>query len=147
MVILLSKKLWPLLQGNTTRHYLQEVSHDILGIVDHREDKSTVLHLMRELGLKIQTIECHSSPCIGIASPSSTHGYDDLPSFLIMPPVPTRIATYLPGQWKWLGMVSLSTAHQFYDSQPHSLRRPAIFEYISKTKQQLTFVVTAPPIK
>ena len=131
MVILLSKKLWPLLQGNTTRHYLQEVSH-IFGIVDHREDKSTVLHLTSELGLKIQTIECHSSPCIGIASPSSTHGYDDLPSFLITPPVPTRIATYLPGQWKWLGMVSLSTAHQFYDSQPHTLRRPAIFEYISK---------------
>ena len=99
---------WGTTEQPGSTYYLQKVSRYLGHSGPLR--RALCIHIFDErIGLKnIDHKVSHSSPCVGVASPSSTRGYDVLPSFSITPPVPTRIATYLPGQWRWLGMVSLS---------------------------------------
>ena len=89
---------WGLSPQPSSTYYLQKLSHDIFGVVDHREDKACFYIFNEIIGPKIQTTPPLTSPstCDTICQ----YGSGGFTSLLTMLVVLTRISVLCHGRWK-----------------------------------------------
>ena len=91
---------WGRIEQPGSTYYLQKVSHDVLGIVDHSKDESTVYLFDERIGPK-NTNHTVSLLTPGKPSHISTPGSVVSPSFWTMPPAPIRTFFTFLGLWRW----------------------------------------------